>query len=85
MITGSQMKIPAVGISSPNVLLSRVSFDPPITSDDLKEFTFNVVPDRDIVPKLDDLSQNYQRIKCRVSQNHLFGCHSKLLNMQNIC
>ena len=77
MITGSQKQVPAIAISAPNALLSSVSFDPPITPDNLREFTFNVVPDRDIVPLMDDLSQNYQRIRCRLSGNSLAGCHSK--------
>ena len=38
--------------------------------------TFNVVPDRDLVPMVDDLSQNYQRLRCRADMNNFVSCHS---------
>lgn len=39
---------------------SRRSFDPMISVEDLDRFTFNIVPERDVVPMLDDKAQNYQ-------------------------
>ena len=39
---------------------SRRSFDPMITVDELDRYTFNIVPERDVVPMLDDKAQNYQ-------------------------
>ena len=31
-----------------------------VSSDDLDRYTFNIVPERDIVPMFDDKAQNYQ-------------------------
>lgn len=78
MISGAQARIPAVAISAPNALLSRSSFDPPITSTQLQEFTFNVVPDRDLIPLVDILSTHFQRISCRAEKYDIVGCHSEL-------
>jgi hypothetical protein len=75
MITGAQTQIPSVGLSGPNNLISRNTFYPPITSTNLNKYTFNIVPDRDPVPRIDDLSQNYQRIRCKASANKPVDCH----------
>ena len=40
IITGAQMGIPAVALSGPNAMLSRASFDPPISVEDLDSKTF---------------------------------------------
>ena len=75
MITGAQTKVPAIGVSGPNNVISRRTFDPPLSTDDLDTYTFNIVPDRDPVPRIDDLSENYQRIKCRTAPNKPVDCH----------
>ena len=75
MISGAQQKVPAVALSGPNAVISRRTFRPSISKSDLEKYTFNIVPDRDIVPRLDDLSQNYQRINCRTGLNDPIGCH----------
>ena len=75
MITGAQTETPAIGVSGPNARISRLTFDPPITEEQLRKYTFNVVPNRDPVPMIDDLSQNYQRVKCRSDTNDFVGCH----------
>jgi lipase ATG15 len=75
MITGAQTEIPSIGVSGPNNMLSRMTFDPPVSADALIDFTFNIVPDRDPVPSIDDLAQNYQRIKCRAEHTTIAGCH----------
>lgn len=31
-----------------------------ISTEDLNRYTFNIIPERDIVPMLDDKSQNFQ-------------------------
>ena len=36
---------------------------------------FNIVPDRDPVPRIDDLSENYQRVQCRSAPNAPVDCH----------
>jgi lipase ATG15 len=82
MISGAQQKVPAVALSGPNALISRRTFRPSISKSDLEKYTFNIVPDRDIVPRLDDLSQNYQRINCRTSLNNPIECH---FAMRSLC
>lgn len=77
MISGAQQEVPAVALSGPNAVISRRTFSPAISKAALEAFTFNIVPDRDIVPRLDDLSQNYQRIKCRTGLNDPISCHCK--------
>jgi len=75
MITGAQEKIPAIALSGPNNKISRFTFDPQLTIDDLDQYTFNIVPDRDPVPRIDDLSRNYQRIRCKAAPNAPIDCH----------
>jgi lipase ATG15 len=76
MITGAQMEIPSIGLSGPNNMISRNTFDPPISIEALNKYTFNIVPDRDPVPRIDDLAQNYQPIDCRADPNKPVDCHS---------
>jgi lipase ATG15 len=40
IITGAQAGVPAVALSGPNAMLSRLSFDPPISVEDLDSKTF---------------------------------------------
>mmetsp|Transcript_10578 Transcript_10578/g.16288 ORF Transcript_10578/g.16288 Transcript_10578/m.16288 type:complete len:977 (+) Transcript_10578:110-3040(+) len=74
-ITGAQTRTPAIGLSGPNNKLSRKTFEPRISKKALDEFTFNIVPDRDPVPRIDDLSELYQRIHCTAPQNNPLDCH----------
>ena len=37
MITGAQAKLPSVGLSGPNALISGKSFDPPVLKEDLNK------------------------------------------------
>lgn len=37
MITGAQSKIPAVGLSGPNALISGRSFNPPVTKEEMNQ------------------------------------------------
>ena len=82
MITGAQTETPAIALSGPNNMISRRTFIPQITPEALDKYTFNIVPDRDIVPRIDDLAQNYQRIKCRSSSNNPISCH---FAMRSLC
>ena len=75
MITGAQTEIPAVGLSGPNNMISRMTFHPQISEEALNKYTFNIVPDRDPVPRIDDLAENYQRIQCRAAPNKPVDCH----------
>ncbi len=40
------------------------------------------VPDRDPVPRIDDLAENYQRIECRAPANRPYECH---LGRRSLC
>lgn len=75
-ITGAQTNTPAVALSGPNNVLSRKTFEPELTLDQLNELTFNIVPDRDPVPRIDDLAELYQRIHCTAPQNNPVDCHT---------
>lgn len=76
IVTGAQTGVPSVAISGPNAMLSRRSFSPPVTEDALNAFAFNVIPDRDVVPMIDDPAMLYQRIACGTDANDFFGCHA---------
>ncbi len=84
MITGAQTKVPSVALSGPNNIISRRTFDPPLSVYDLDKYTFNIVPDRDPVPRIDDLAENYQRIQCRSAPNKPVDCHYGLRSLCEI-
>jgi len=44
IITGAQADVPAVAVSGPNAMLSKRSFEPPITKEALDTRTFNIIP-----------------------------------------
>lgn len=76
LITGSQAKIPAIGFSAPNALISGASFDPVVTEDELNTYTFNVIPAYDIVPQLDDRSEQIQLLECTADiSTAMLTCH----------
>lgn len=75
IITGAQSKVPAVGLSGPNTMLTRLSLEPQVEANDLDKWTFNIVPERDIVPMFDDKAQNYQFIRCTSVYGDIIGCH----------
>jgi lipase ATG15 len=76
IITGAQTGTPAVALSGPNAMLSRLSFDPPLTVEALNSKTFNIIPHRDLVPMIDDPAQNSQGIRCTTKQQDVVGCHT---------
>lgn len=73
IISGAQTGTQAVGISSPNAILSRHRLN--VTAENLERYTFNLIPDRDIVPMVDEPTKNLQRIECRAPKNELVACH----------
>jgi lipase ATG15 len=75
MITGAQAQIPAVGLSGPNALISGKSLSPPVTADDMNKYTFNIIPNRDIVPMLDDVADQFQYIRCESPSYDFVSCH----------
>jgi lipase ATG15 len=84
LITGAQTRIPAIAMSGPNAMLSRKTFDPEITPEAINEFLFNVIPERDIIPRIDDVGMLSQNIKCRANKNDLWGCHSSIRTLCEI-
>ena len=84
MITGAQTGVPAVALSGPNAMLSRKSFDPPISADALDAFTFNIIPERDVVPMIDDPAQNHQSIRCNTDLADVVGCHDSTRSLCEI-
>ena len=89
MISGTQTKVPSLGLSGPNIINSRRTFDPPLSIDDIDRYTFNVIPDKDFIPKIDKTSKNVQRINCRADSNDWKNfCHlpeSSLCEVLNTC
>jgi len=76
IITGAQTGAPTVAISGINAMLSRKTFTPELTASQLNTRVFNVIPDRDIIARIDDKGALFQEIQCRAPVNSLMGCHS---------
>uniref|UniRef100_A0A7S4VR19 Fungal lipase-type domain-containing protein n=1 Tax=Ditylum brightwellii TaxID=49249 RepID=A0A7S4VR19_9STRA len=75
MISGAQTETPAIAISGPNLRLSRLTFQPPVSEEAVNIFTLNYIPRRDIVPMIDDRGDLVQQIQCNTGVNNPFGCH----------
>jgi hypothetical protein len=84
IITGAQTDTPAVALSGPNAMLTRRSLDPPVSSGDLDSKTFNIIPERDVVPMFDDVAQNFQHIRCNTGANDPIGCHDSTRSLCEI-
>jgi len=82
MITGAQTKTPAIGLSGPNTIITRMTLHPPVSVENLNKYTFNIVPDRDVVPMIDDLATNVQRIRCLAASNNFIDCHT---SVRSVC
>jgi len=76
MITAAQSEIPGVAVSGPNAMISRQTFTPPLDVDKLNSMTFNVIPDRDVVPMIDDRAELFQEIRCITEFGDFVGCHT---------
>ena len=84
MITAAQTGVPAVSLSGPNSMLSRQTFDPPVTAAELDSLTFNIIPERDIVPMIDDRAQSWQHIRCETELTDVIGCHDSTRSLCEI-
>lgn len=82
LISGAQAGVQAVGISAPNAMLTRKSLIPKVSETALNQLTFNVVPDRDFVPRFDDFARSIQKIRCEAPRSEVAGCHS---NLRSLC
>jgi lipase ATG15 len=76
IITGAQTGASGVAISGPNAMLSRKAFDPPISEEALNTFTFNVIPDRDVVPRVGGVAHLFENVDCTAPARDVFGCHT---------
>ena len=72
------------GVSGPNALISGRSFSPPVTKEQLDKHTFNIVPNRDIIAMLDDVSDHFERLQYTAPTNDIFGCHFKTRSLCEI-
>lgn len=76
LITGAQTSIPAIAISGPNNIFSRKTFDPPLDLDTIDTMLFNVIPERDLIPRIDKPGLLNQHIACRAKAKNGYTCHS---------
>ena len=44
----------------------------------------NIIPARDIVPKIDDVAQNFQHIRCEAEFTDVVGCHNSIRSLCEI-
>lgn len=75
IITGAKTQVNTVAVSGVNALISRETFNPPISENDINSHTLNIIPDGDIIPRVDDAGNLVQNIRCP----HPFSpsmCHS---------
>ena len=75
LITGAQTKIPAISFAGPNILFSRKSFKPVLDLDTINSLLFNVLPERDIVSKIDKPGILNQQIACTTDAKNFGLCH----------
>lgn len=75
MLTGAQARVPAVGVSAPSC---RGATQARGLESDLDQWTLNIVPDKDWVPKIDRSSSSEEPnniVNLRCTSNNPFGCH----------
>eukprot|EP00002_Diphylleia_rotans_P020416 TRINITY_DN3962_c0_g1_i3.p1 TRINITY_DN3962_c0_g1~~TRINITY_DN3962_c0_g1_i3.p1 ORF type:complete len:987 (+),score=200.30 TRINITY_DN3962_c0_g1_i3:63-3023(+) len=73
-ITGVNNKIEAVAFSGPGIVLSRRKFGE-LSLEDINSYAFNIVPQQDIVPKVDLQGVLAQGIRCDLG---VVNCHFML-------
>ena len=75
IINGAQEGVKSFALSGPNAMLNRRALDPEVSAEDLDMFTFNVIPERDPIPLLDDHAKHIQAIRCRGDESSIAACH----------
>lgn len=68
MITGAQTDAHAVGISGINPVLGRLTFDPPLSKEDINTKIFNVHPYGDFKSEIGELPRLHETIECRKTE-----------------
>ena len=66
----------ANGSSLSLVCSTPLSFVPPVSTDDLDKYVFNVIPDRDPIAHIGDRSRLFQQTDCKAPLNSPLSCHS---------
>ena len=84
IITGAQSNAPVIALSGVNAKLSRDTFVPPVTVDQLDILTFNIIPENDPVAMIDDKARLYQQINCTAAANNGIDCHTSSRSMCDI-
>ena len=54
------------------------TFEHPLTVEQLNKRVINVIPNRDIVPLIDDPGNLHQKIDCCAPMNSIIGCHDPM-------
>jgi len=75
IISAAQTGVSGIAISGPNAMMLRKTLDPPVSAEALDTFTFNVIPDRDLVPTAGGVAKAYENIECTAATNEPFSCH----------
>jgi hypothetical protein len=74
-INGAQNSLKSFALSAPNVLLTRKSLDPAVSAAALDQYTFNVIPERDVTSLLDHPAKNVQEISCQSTKSdNIWAC-----------
>lgn len=75
MISAAQTHEFAVSLSGPVAMISRKTLSPPITVSSLQNEVFNIMPDRDPVPRIGGRAPLSQQIECLADTNEIGMCH----------
>ena len=75
LITGSQTQTMAVGVSAPSAVMGRSAVTPKISLADIEQYTYALLPQRDIVAQLGGEHKNSAIIKCRADIHDTLSCH----------
>eukprot|EP00577_Skeletonema_sp_RCC1716_P002630 CAMPEP_0113383242 /NCGR_PEP_ID=MMETSP0013_2-20120614/6257_1 /TAXON_ID=2843 ORGANISM="Skeletonema costatum, Strain 1716" /NCGR_SAMPLE_ID=MMETSP0013_2 /ASSEMBLY_ACC=CAM_ASM_000158 /LENGTH=962 /DNA_ID=CAMNT_0000265775 /DNA_START=207 /DNA_END=3095 /DNA_ORIENTATION=- /assembly_acc=CAM_ASM_000158 len=75
LITGAQTQTLAIAISAPSAVMGRSAVTPEISLEDIKQRSYSVIPQRDIISHLGGEHMNSAGIKCRAGANDFFACH----------
>jgi len=76
MISGAQTSRPAIALSGPNAMMTSLEIKD-LETEQLNDYTFNIIPKYDPIPRIDDMSFNFQKIDCTVTGLKApVACHS---------
>lgn len=76
LISGAQTHTTAVGLSGPNTVIGRDTVTPRISLEELEKYTFNIVPERDLFPRIGGAPEKMAKIDCIAESSDSFSCHA---------